>query len=57
MVIYDVTEVRVLYTIKHEELYILSCEKGGGRRPRPFLEASSSFIWKTYSIENIEIEK
>ena len=28
----------VMYRIKLEELYILGCGKGRGRRPRPFLQ-------------------
>ena len=35
----DSSDSSTHYRIKHEELYILSFEKGRGRKPRPFFKA------------------
>ena len=35
-VLYNVYATYIMYRINHEELYILSFEKGRGRRPWPF---------------------
>ena len=46
----------VLSQLKPSELYILSCEKGRGRRPRPFpqlrMQTSSGFILYTTPVQS-----